>query len=102
MRMMPMFVRFPRLLTDSYPIRRRGIAASLSCMTETGEEWLKTTCMSALSSLVRLQNRFFGRLAFLLSDLLKLLENCILQGLSMCCCPLLLVRVFRLTSQDNA
>jgi hypothetical protein len=42
--------------------------------------WLKTTCMSALSSLVRLQARFSGRLAFLFPDLLKLLENCISQG----------------------
>lgn len=52
-------------------------------MTPTGEEWLKTTCMTALSSLVRLQNRFFSRLAFLLGDLFKLLENCILQGTSL-------------------
>jgi hypothetical protein len=42
--------------------------------------WIKTTCMAALSSFVRLQNRFFGRLSFLLPDLLKLLENCITQG----------------------
>jgi hypothetical protein len=57
-------------------------------MTPTGEEWLKTTCMSALSSLVRLQNRYFSRLAFLLGDLLRLLENCILQGVN--CFPFFL------------
>jgi hypothetical protein len=42
-------------------------------------EWLRTTCMPALSSLVRLQSRFFTRLGFLLPGLLRLIERCVDQ-----------------------
>ena len=42
-------------------------------------EWLRTTCMPALSSLVRLQTRFFRRLRPLLPSLLSLIESCIDQ-----------------------
>ena len=45
------------------------------------QSWLQTTCMAALSSLVRLQARFFNRQTFLLPELLKLLENCIDQDI---------------------
>jgi Sec7-like guanine-nucleotide exchange factor len=43
------------------------------------QEWLRTTCFSALASLVRLQNRFFTRLSPLLQNLLRLVESCIDQ-----------------------
>lgn len=59
-----------------------GVATQL--LASSDGSWLKTTCMSALSSLVRLQARFSTRLAFLFPDLLKLLENCISQGMWSC------------------
>ena len=43
--------------------------------------WLKTTCMAALSSLVRLQVKFFGRLQPLLPALLALLQRTIAQDI---------------------
>ena len=43
--------------------------------------WLKTTCMAALSSLVRLQVKFFGRLQPLLPSLLALLQRTIAQDI---------------------
>ena len=43
--------------------------------------WLKTTCMAALSSLVRLQIKFFGRLHPQLPSLLQLLKRTIHQDI---------------------
>jgi hypothetical protein len=57
--------------------------ATLEVTSASDGSWLKTTCMSALSSLVRLQTRFSSRLAFLLPDLLTLLESCISQGVAL-------------------
>jgi hypothetical protein len=59
---------------------RGGMGVATQQLSSADGSWLKTTCMSALSSLVRLQARFSSRLAFLFPDLLKLLENCISQG----------------------
>jgi hypothetical protein len=42
-------------------------------------EWLRTTCLPALSSLVKVQSRFFTRLHFLLPALLRLIEACVDQ-----------------------
>jgi Sec7-like guanine-nucleotide exchange factor len=42
-------------------------------------EWLRTTCLPALSSLVKVQSRFFKRLHFLLPALLRLIEACVDQ-----------------------
>jgi len=43
------------------------------------EEWLRTTCMPALSSLIKLHSRFFARLHTLSPSLLSLIECCIDQ-----------------------
>lgn len=55
--------------------------AATAAQAELAEEhaWLRTTCMPALSSLVRLQTRFFTRLNFLLPQLFGLIESCVDQ-----------------------
>eukprot|EP00727_Mastigamoeba_balamuthi_P013901 m51a1_g9133 putative brefeldin a-inhibited guanine nucleotide-exchange protein 1 (2465) ;mRNA; f:38911-50334 len=42
-------------------------------------EWLATTCLNALQSLITLATRFFARITFLLPDILGLLQAFILQ-----------------------
>jgi len=44
------------------------------------EEWLNTTCLDALRSLVELVQLFCDSVDFLVSDLLRLLAGCMLQG----------------------
>ena len=46
------------------------------------QSWLDTTAMTALASLIRLFSQYFDAVAFLLSDVLELLESCINQGTS--------------------
>eukprot|EP01138_Halocafeteria_seosinensis_P008060 gb/GECG01008236.1/.p1 GENE.gb/GECG01008236.1/~~gb/GECG01008236.1/.p1 ORF type:complete len:1924 (+),score=268.60 gb/GECG01008236.1/:1-5772(+) len=62
-------------------VRHVSSEAGTSKRVPEDQSWLKTTCMAALSSLVRLQARFFNRQTFLLPELLKLLENCINQDI---------------------
>lgn len=63
------------LRASLWPARPKGVSRG----DHDEHEWLRTTCMPALSSLVRLQNRYFTRLSFLLMPLLRLIESCIDQ-----------------------
>jgi len=58
---------------------KKGVPANTVPAVDAEHEWLRTTCMPALSSLVRLQSRFFTRLHFLLPALCRLIESCIDQ-----------------------
>ena len=46
------------------------------------DEWLTTTCLNAMDSFIALFSHYFSRLSFLLSDLVALLDNCIVQGVT--------------------
>lgn len=43
-------------------------------------EWLNTSCLTALHMVVNLFSQYFSTLSFMLHDILDLLVTCILQG----------------------
>eukprot|EP01119_Soliformovum_irregulare_P013394 TRINITY_DN3553_c0_g1_i7.p1 TRINITY_DN3553_c0_g1~~TRINITY_DN3553_c0_g1_i7.p1 ORF type:complete len:1701 (-),score=587.09 TRINITY_DN3553_c0_g1_i7:49-5151(-) len=53
--------------------------ASKSEILQEDNEWLTTTCLPALNTLVDLFSNYFGKINFLLNDMLSLLSSCILQ-----------------------
>jgi hypothetical protein len=68
------------------PISAAEIAAAAAAVTGVDPtEWLNTTCVLALRSIVDLFSHYFERLVDLLDAMLSLLTTCTLQGASPCC-----------------
>lgn len=59
-------------------------SVSLCFCYKQDNEWLTTTCLPALNSLVELFSEYYITVSFLLNELLALLVSCILQGMLFC------------------
>ena len=76
---------FDDIRMDSHDGRNSAEPADLSnTSTDTAQEdalnqWLQTTCLEALSSLIQLFTRFYSTTHFLLPELVRLLSSCMQQ-----------------------
>ena len=69
---------------EDLPDSQSPAAADLNGSTESVQEaalsqWVQTTCLEALSSLIQLFSRFYSTTHFLLPDLVRLLSGCMQQ-----------------------